>query len=176
VCAGSFDCVQKDMGSSGSGAVDVTISREGRENQHRTFYTPYFCWSCWSITGGNAAVSFAHPAASCCLKPWRILANMSFSSGDGWVHLTMALQNHSKLWIDVSFRCFQSELPSHLSDPSRISLDKCTEPSEGGVLLFVVPDLVERLTPTQCKLWQEWSNKARVHQPNPSYRDSSVLV
>jgi len=102
---------------------------------------------------------------------------MSFSSGDGWVHLTMALQNQSKLCIDMlTLRVGQNVLSTYLGDAGWIGLHECTESSECGVLLLVVPDLVERLTPIESELRQERSNETWVHQSNPSYRDSSVLV
>ena len=102
---------------------------------------------------------------------------MSFSSGDGWVHLTMALQNQSKLYTDTSALIFgRNALSAYLGNAGRIGLHECTESSEGRVLLLVIPDLVECLTPVQGELWQERGNKTRVHQSNPSYRDGSVLV
>jgi hypothetical protein len=68
---------------------------------------------------------------------------MSFSSADGWVHLTMALQNQSKLYIDTSTpEVVQNALSAYLGDACRIGLHECTESSEGRVLLLVVPDLI----------------------------------
>ena len=102
---------------------------------------------------------------------------MSFSSGDGWVHLTMALQNQSKLYIGVStLTVVQDALSAYLGDACGIGLHERTESSEGGVLLLIVPDFVERLTPVQSELWQERGNETRVHQSDPSYRDGGVLV
>ena len=102
---------------------------------------------------------------------------MSFSSGDGWVHLTMALQNQSKLYIDISaLKVVQDALSAYLGDARGIGLHECTESSEGRVLLLVVPDLVECLTPVQSEFWQERSNETRVHQSNPSYRNGGVLM
>ena len=65
----------------------------------------------------------------------------------------MALQNQSKLYVDMStLEIVQKTLCAHLSDACRIGLHERTKSSEGGVLLFVVPDLVERLTPVQGEL------------------------
>lgn len=89
----------------------------------------------------------------------------------------MALQNQSKLYIDMlTFNAVQDALSAYLGDACGICLHECTESSEGGILLLVVPDLVKRLTPVQGELWQERGNETRVHQSNPPYRDGSVLV
>jgi len=89
----------------------------------------------------------------------------------------MALQNQSKLCIDMlTIRFVRYALPAYLGDTCRICLYECTESSEGGVLLLVIPDLVKRLTPVQGELWQERGNETRVHQSNPAYRNGSILV
>lgn len=49
------------------------------------------------MIGGNVATCAAHPASSCCLKPCSSVWNILFSSGDGWFHLIIELQNHNKL-------------------------------------------------------------------------------
>lgn len=61
-------------------------------------YTPYRVRSFSWMTGGKLATWAAQPAASCCLKPCSSWWNITFSSGDGWFHLTMALQNHKRLY------------------------------------------------------------------------------
>ena len=89
----------------------------------------------------------------------------------------MALQNQSKLYIDgLTLKVVQDTLSAYLGDARGIGLYECTESSEGRVLLLVVSDLIERLTPIQSELWQERGNEIRVHQSDPSYRDGSVLV
>ena len=63
----------------------------------RPDYTPYRVASRSWMTGGNVATCAAQPTASCCLKPVRSCWNMLLSSGEGWFHRTIALQNHSRL-------------------------------------------------------------------------------
>lgn len=60
-------------------------------------YTPYRVAKRSWMAGGNEATCAAHPAASCCLKPCKSCWNIEFNSGDGWFHLTIELQNQSKL-------------------------------------------------------------------------------
>lgn len=45
------------------------------------------------------ATCAAQPPASCCLNPCRSAWNISLSSGEGWFHLTIELQNHKRLCL-----------------------------------------------------------------------------
>ena len=66
----------------------------------------------------------------------------------------MALQNQSRLYTDRStLGIIQDSLSAYLGDPGGVGLHKCAESSEGRILLLVVPDLIERLTPVQSELW-----------------------
>jgi len=89
----------------------------------------------------------------------------------------MALQNQSKLYIDMStLWAVQNGFSTYLGDACRIGLHDCTESSEGGVPFLVTPDLAEQLATAQGKLRQEWGDETRVHQSNLPYRDGGVRV
>lgn len=94
---------------------------------HFTIYTPYRTCSFSCMTGGNDDTCAAHPAASCCLKPFNNCWNMWFSSCEGLFHLTIALQNHNKLCgCSVSrFNPLRCTAATYLGDASRVGLYQC---------------------------------------------------
>lgn len=98
---------------------------------HFTIYTPYRTCSFSCMTGGNEDTCAAHPAASCCLKPFSSCWNMWFSSCEGLFHLTIALQNHSKLCgYSVSFNPLRCTAATYLGDASRVGLHQCAQTTE----------------------------------------------
>lgn len=65
---------------------------------------------------------------------------------------------------------------TNLGDPSWIALYKSAEASEGGVLLLVVSNLVQSLTPCLSKFREVRSHQCWVHEADTTDGDSCVLV
>ena len=62
-----------------------------------------------------------------------------------------------------------------LEHTTRVDTDHGTDPTECRVLLFVVADGAERLTPHGQELGQEGGHLSRADQPQPANGDGGVL-
>jgi hypothetical protein len=106
------------------------------------------------MTGGKLVTWVAHPAGSEALKPLSNVWNMLFSSALGVFHRTIALQNHNKLCVLLLIVSFNTEYATNLENTLRIDLHESAEPTEGRVLLLVIPDFVQGLAPCLGKVLQ----------------------
>ena len=65
---------------------------------------------------------------------------------------------------------------TNLGNARRVRLHEGAETTERRVLLLVVADLVQGLTPHLGKLREDWGDDGRMHQADATDGDGSILM
>jgi hypothetical protein len=103
------------------------------------------------------------------------LANISFSTGEGFCHLTTALQNHMKSFKRrISGGEFRLQI-TYSRDTIWIGLDEGAESAEGRIFLFIILDINKCRTPRLGKGFQVRSHNFRLNKTNASDGNCGIL-